>query len=349
VSKRYISVYSGAGGFDLGLVRAGFTPALMVDESRSACSTLRAAVPDAAVLPADIHDLLNTGTVATLTDVAPAVLVAGQPPVLSTAAARSSSVDPEDDAPQLMYRFLDVVAQGRPDAFIMAVMPFLTSSRWAPVLARLRRTARDLGYDTFTPVIDAAEYGTPQHRDRLFFIGMPKGAKPDTAAAFRANGKVSAGTALRAAQVQLTRDISCPSGVRLAARPVLRNSPYSGMLLAGPGRMLDLRKVAPVLPAALGGNKTPVLDTAQLESGTSPHIEGYHDYLWRLNGTPDKYGEDITRYMRRLSLRECAALQGFPPNYPLRGAPLAQFKLIGSAVPPPLAEAVGRAVMAGLS
>lgn len=348
MTKSYISVFSGAGGLDLGLVRAGFTPGLMVDESRPACSTLRAAMPATTVMTADIHDLLNTGTVTALTAAVPAVLVAGQPPILGHTGSAGGSVESEDDAPQLMYRFLDVVAQGRPDAFIMAAMPFVTSPRWDAVLTRLRRTARDLGYDTFTPVIDAAEYGTAQHRDRLFFIGMPKGCKPDTTAAFRADGKISAGAALRAIPPG-TRDISCPSGVRLASRPVLRNSPYSGTLLAGSGRMLDLRRVAPVLPAALGGNKTPVLDWTQLDFGADPHIEAYHDYLWRLNGTPENYGKDVTGYMRRLTLRECAALQGFPPDYPLRGAPLAQFKLTGSAVPPPLAEAVGRSVLAGLS
>lgn len=345
MTQRYFSLFSGAGGLDLGLIRAGFKPGLLADESRPACATLRTAMPSAAVMNADVHDLLNLGTFTQLTAQAPVALVAGQPPLLNGRLG-GAAVNPESDAPQLLYRFLDVVGQARPTAFIMATLPFLTSPRWGMVLARLRRVSRDLGYDTFTPVIDAAEYGVPQHRDRLFFIGMPRGCKPDTAAAFRAP-RVTAGTALRALHRQSVRDIPCPSGVRLLPNPVLRNSPYSGSLIAGTGRMIDLRKPAPVLPSAIGGNKTPVIDIGQLEHDTDPWIEGYHDYLWRLHGTPGKYGSEGR--MRRLSLRECVVLQGFPADYPLRGAPLAQFKMTGAAVPPALGEAVGRSVEAGLA
>ena len=344
MTNRYVSVFSGAGGLDHGLAQAGYKPGTVSDESRSACDTLRAALPAACVLPGDVHDLLNSGAFATAA-AGGAALVAGQPPLVGKVEGEAP-VDPDGDTPQLLYRFMDVTAQVKPTAFIMAAMPFLNSSRWGAVLGRLRRRARELGYDTYTPVIDAAEYGVPQHRYRLFLIGMPKGCKPAAAAVPR-GGKLSSGAAIRAIPPG-TRDIPCPSGVRLAERPVVRNSPYSGQLLAGPGRMLDLRRVSPLLSASLGGNKTPVIDVTQLESDAVPRIEGYHDYLWRLDGQPDRYGEDITRYMRRLSLRECAALQGFPPDYPLRGSAVAQFKIVGAAVPPALGRAVGRAVAEGL-
>jgi DNA (cytosine-5)-methyltransferase 1 len=345
VTYRYISVFSGAGGFDLGMLRAGFKPGLVTAEPQAAYLTLKAAMPSAAVMNADVHDLLNAGTFAALAAKAPAALVIGQPPVPGSP-SHGRPADPDGDAPQLMYRFTDVVAQVRPDAFIMAAPPYTAGTRWDDVMTRLRHTARTLGYDTFTPVLDAADYGTAQIRPRLFLIGMPAGCKPDPDAAPRTAGTVSAGTALRSLPAAV-QDIACPAEVRLAPAPVLRSSPYASTLLAGPGRMLDLRKPAPVLPTLIGGNKTPVLDIMQLKSGDAPWIEGYHDYLYRLDGTPGKYGSEGK--MRRLSLRECAALQGFPPDYPFRGAPLDRFKLAGSAVPPPLAEAVGRAVLAGLT
>lgn len=351
MTQRYVSVFSGAGGLDLGLLRAGFKPGIVSEESPAAYRTLAAALPTAAVMNADVHDLLNAGAFAAVAAQAPASLVAGSPPVLS-GKPETAQVDPEGDAPQLLYRFLDVVAQARPDAFVMVTLPFLAGARWALVMSRLRRVSRDLGYDTFTPVIDAADIGLPQHRDRMLFIGMPRGCKPDALDAYRVRHKETAGMALRALHAAgAVRDIPCPAGVRLATAPVVRNSPYSGTLVAGPGRVMDLRKVAPVLPAGIGGNKTPVLDTRQLEHGEEPWIDGYHDYLHRLGGTPGKYGSEEAgvRQMRRLSLRECAALQGFPGDYPFRGVPVAQFKMVGTAVPPVLGEAAGRIVAAGLS
>lgn len=351
MTQRTVSLFSGAGGLDLGLLRAGFQPGLMVDASSTACSTLRRAMPTAGVLPADIHDVINAETVKTLADVAPVSLVAGQPPLVPGPVKSEAPVDPDSDNPQLLYRFMDVVAQGRPTAFVLASIPALAGERWNAVLERLRHTARTLGYDTFAPVIGADEYGTPQRKDRLFLIGMPKGTKLEVSAAVRVPSKVSAGTALRALEREILsgkraiRDLPCPSGVHLHERPVVRASAYSGQLLTGPGRIIDLRRPAPALPSAIGGNKTPVLDMTQLEFDATPWIEGYHAYL-KARGVPGEYGSEGK--MRRLSLRECAVVQGFPADYPFSGSPLAQFKQVGSAVPPQLGEAVGRAVMAGL-
>lgn len=52
------------------------------------------------------------------------------------------------------------------------------------------------------------------------------------------------------------------------------------------------------------------------------------------------------RQFRRLTPEECAALQAFPRAYPFKGSKTARYRQIGNAVPPPLAQAVGEAVLA---
>lgn len=344
MTNAYISLFSGAGGLDLGLTRAGLAPALLCDENRAACDTLQAAFPrPATAMLTDIHDLLNAGTIPAVSRPAP-VLVAGEPPLVGTAGT-APVVNPDGDVPQLLYRFMDAVGQARPDAFAMVSVAALNNSRWEAVMFRLRSTARELGYDTFTPVFDAADYGTAQHRERLVLVGMPKGCKPDASVAAKKQ-KLSAGAALSALPGG-TRDIPCPSGVGLTGKPVVRSSAYSGQLLSGTGRMLDLSRTAPAVATGLGGNKTPVLDETQLEFGATPWIESYHQYLLG-GGGPHTDLPPWVR-MRRLSLRECAALQGFPPDYPFRGAAVSQFRLCGGAVPPGIGEAVGAGILAGLA
>jgi DNA (cytosine-5)-methyltransferase 1 len=344
---KYISLYSGAGGFDLGLMRAGFTPAIATDEHQASASTCRAALPEGTtVICADIHDLLNAEVFSGFGKRGDLTLVAGRPPLLGLSPAEGD-VDPESDSPQLLFRFMDAVEQAKPAAFIMTTTPVLASRRWAQVLGALRSRARAAGYRCSAPVLDAADYGVAQRRELMFLIGLPAGAKPAPEAGPQ-RPRVSAGAAIAAAAAVTTlRDIPCTSAVYPHPHPKVTGSPYSGQLVTGWGRMLDLRRVAPSLSIELGANKTPVIDVMQLESGATPWIEGYHRML--VEGHLPLAQWPPGAVMRRCSLRECAALAGFPADHPFSGADLPQFKMVGQSVPPPLAEAVGRAVLAGLS
>jgi len=348
MTHRYISLFAGAGGLDLGLMRAGLVPSVITDEDMYACQCLRAVTAGTGkVVCADVHDLINSGLFGAAGK-APLTLAAGQPPLLPGGGTDSRAVDPDGDCPQLLYRFMDAVAEARPAAFMMTGSPALTGTRWSAVMSRLRAEAGRLGYAVSEPVIDAADLGVPQHRRRLVLTGMPAGTSPAYPVA-QGGEKVSAGAALRSLKGAV-RDIPCTAAVQLAQRPDVRASAYASVLLTGPGRVLDLNRVAPALPPALGGNKTPVLDAGQLEKGEVPWIEGYHGYLRRLGGTPGGYGseEEGVKRMRRLTLRECAALQGLPPAHPFHGPAIAQFRLAGGAVPPAIGEAAARAILAGL-
>jgi DNA (cytosine-5)-methyltransferase 1 len=48
---------------------------------------------------------------------------------------------------------------------------------------------------------------------------------------------------------------------------------------------------------------------------------------------------------RKLTVRECAKLQGFPDDYPFRGGSRSQYQQVGNAIPPIMAEAIGRAII----
>jgi site-specific DNA-cytosine methylase len=65
------------------------------------------------------------------------------------------------------------------------------------------------------------------------------------------------------------------------------------------------------------------------------------------NGGPDRASDAafLASGRRRLTVEECAILQGFPPGHPFTGTTEARYTQVGNAVPPALAEAVGRAAM----
>jgi DNA (cytosine-5)-methyltransferase 1 len=132
----------------------------------------------------------------------------------------------------------------------------------------------------------------------------------------------------------------CVAQITPAKNPVMRKSPYAGMLFNGKGRPLNIDAPAPTLPASMGGNKTPIIDQQQLDEDADPWIVSYHRHL-ELGGHPHK---SIPNRLRRLTLEEAAAIQTFPSGMHWSGRISEQFKQIGNAVPPELAYHVALAV-----
>lgn len=342
---RYVSFYSGCGGLDLGTELAGFDPVLKVELDNWSVETLRAVRRKAGggppVLQEDMDILVTTGTLKDLRD-SNIDLVVGGPPCQGFSVA--GRMDPEDLRSRQVFTFLDAVRQVRPRAFIMENVAALTGKRWSLVLDRLRARAERSGYNVSVHVLDAAEFGVPQRRSRMFMTGLLDGELPAIPpGAFMTGDGISAGRALRAVKWPVEDDLVTPAKIIPCKSPVLRKSPYAGMLFNGGGRVINLNEPAQTLPATMGGNRTPIIDLGQLKRGAVPWIEGYHKRLYVLHGEPLKNlpGHSL---MRRISVREALVLQGFDVNYPVQGPACARYRQVGNAVPPALSEAVSRAV-----
>jgi DNA (cytosine-5)-methyltransferase 1 len=131
----------------------------------------------------------------------------------------------------------------------------------------------------------------------------------------------------------------------LAKNPVLRKSPYAGMLVNGQGRPVNLHSTINTLTASMGGNKTPIIDENALRTDSKPWIEEYHQRL--MDG---QSAEDVApAHLRRLTVTEAALLQTFPSSFAFEGPQSSKFRQIGNAVPPKLAESVAVALKLALS
>lgn len=108
---------------------------------------------------------------------------------------------------------------------------------------------------------------------------------------------------------------------------------------------MALDEPAKTLPASMGGNATPIIDQLELESGAAPWVVSHHARLLA-GGAPVS---EAPPRMRRLTVQEAAALQTFPEWWRFSGAQVSQYRQIGNAVPPKLAESVARAVARELS
>src|SRR5262249_20113857 len=156
----------------------------------------------------------------------------------------------------------------------------------------------------------ASDFGVPQQRERAFFLGSRVGEAGKLVPVPTRGAPVS----VREALAELPpwgepgNDAVCNARIVPAKGPVLRPSPYAGMLFNGQGRPIALDGPCNTLPATMGGNKTPIIDQRCLEKGVRNWAEEYHAHL-RTGGEPRA---SVPDFLRRLTVQECARLQSFP-------------------------------------
>ena len=233
--------------------------------------------------------------------------------------------------------FIAALRALRPRAFLAENVAGLTEGAMLPRWRRLVEELSAIGYSVTAKVVNAADYGVPQKRRRCVVVGFrdqgpfvfpPPSHGPGLNRPWRATGKVLGLEALG----EPNRAI-----VTYAARPDIRKDPYAGHVFNGGGRPIDPAAPAPTLLASMGGNKTPWLDTANV-------VPEYHSHL--LAGGRPRSG--IVPGARRITVEEAALLQTFPSDMCFEGTRSSRYRQIGNAVPPSLATALGRALMAQL-
>jgi DNA (cytosine-5)-methyltransferase 1 len=336
----YVSLYSGCGGLDIGFRWAGFRPVWANDIDPVALKTYQAALPDHPAVPGDISSLDDRPSLGD------AELVIGGPPCQGFSVA--GRMDPMDPRSRHVWTFLEIVKDVRPRAFVLEnVKALALNRRWTDLLTGLIDRAEHAGFEVRLYVLSAADFGVPQARERMFLVGIRHGEGIHIApCASTLRNQPTLRSALEALPTygQPGNDTLCTAKVTIAKTPVLRRSPWAGMLFNGAGRPMDLDRPAPTLPASMGGNKTPIIDQQQLEKGALPWVVRYHAHLWK-GGTPWKR---VPPRLRRITVEEAAAIQTFPAGMSWAGSQSARYRQIGNAVPPELAYRVALALRASL-
>jgi DNA (cytosine-5)-methyltransferase 1 len=211
-----------------------------------------------------------------------------------------------------------------------------------------------LGYRCYPYLLNASHFGVPQKRERVFFVGfLDKPVEQPTMITRLQKHKRPLCT-VRQTVAHLgpagtdKNPLTCGAKITLAETPVMRRSPYAGMIFNGLGRPLNVDDACATLPASMGGNKTPIVDEVLLYGdSTDDWVVNYHSQIMRGEIKP-QFGLAPSR-LRRLTVKEAALLQTFPENYRFCGSKSSVYRQIGNAVPCKLAEAVAKAVVEELA
>jgi DNA (cytosine-5)-methyltransferase 1 len=349
-----VSLFSGAGGLDEGLIDAGWEILAQMDldedavaslTARSAatarsCTIIQSAIE--ATAPRNLKQLLGIRK-------GELDLLAGGPPCqpFTTTGLRQAINDRR--AETLFPAYLHYVDEFEPRSILIENVDGLLSAalRHRPLALRhsafgpLKRPEQKgsflhwflsqmatRGYAVAWGVIEAADYGVPQYRQRAILIGV-KGERP----------------------CYLPEPTH---GLRGLPPHRTLHSALRGLTQLGPVQPLSLRKKEVYKHIPPGGNwRNLPREMQKLTMGAAFLAEGGKSGWWRrlawdapeptILGMPDHSSTALIHpdELRCLSVAECAAVQTFPRNYAFAGSPRSQYQQIGNAVPPLLAKHLG--------
>jgi len=166
-----ISTFAGCGGSSLDYSMAGFRELLAVEWDDHAVECFRLNFPDVPVYHGDIA-ALSVEECCDLAGVVPGELdvLDGSPPCQGFSTAGRRQLD--DPRNQLFQEFVRLLDGLRPKAFVMENVSGMVKGKMKLVFAEALRALRGCGYQVSARLLDAANYGVPQHRKRMIFIGV---------------------------------------------------------------------------------------------------------------------------------------------------------------------------------
>lgn len=343
-----ISLFSGAGGMDVGFEAAGVNVVLANEIDKTAAKTYAANHPDTELLVDDINNIFSRLSEFKGTD-----LIFGGPPCQGFSVI--GKMNPEDVRSQLIWSFLKAVEIVKPRAFVMENVKALAYiSKWKDVREEYIRQANQLGYGCVPFIINAAEYGVPQKRERVFFVGIRNDYNFADKLTILIEKQKRRAPTIRELYSDLgpagtdKNPSTCRAKITFAVKPVMRRIPYDCLMFNGIGRPIDPDGYSRTVTASMGGNMTLIVDDVYLHDASADNwIQDYYNKLVNHEIVPE-FKEAPAR-LRRLTIKETARIQTFPDSYVFIGPKTNVYKQIGNAVPCEMAKTVAVAVTSYLA
>ena len=362
-----IDLFCGAGGLSLGLEEAGFSVVAAADSDPVATETHTANI-EGLTWTGDLSD--PSAFIRQLDDwgIDDVDLLAGGPPCqpFSTAGmskigdlVRRGSRYPRDERADLWRSFFAIVDRLNPRAMLFENVPNFAQAQGGALLVSLVDELESRGYGVHVEVLEAWRYRVPQHRSRLFVIGIagngsyewpkPIGRRPTVGQAIgdlpvvhadvRDEVQVYEGPprsvlarllrkGLRGSESLLIRDHLTRS-VRPDDAEIYR-------LLEPGDTYMDVPEHLRRYRSDIFSDKYLRLSFEDLSRTITAHIA--KDGYWYIHPRED----------RTLSIREAARIQTFPDRFRFAGHPSSRYQQIGNAVPPLLASAIASSVKGAL-
>ena len=332
-----IDLFCGCGGFSLGFERAGFNVLLGIDVWDDALTTFKHNHKNSDTLQADLS-VISPEQIQPLLKNQKIDVIIGGPPCQGFSVAGKRIVD--DIRNKLYKNFVRFVEFFKPKAFVMENVPNIFSIGGGKVKKSIIKDFTELGYSIEYKVLTASDYGVPQNRRRAFFVGFLNGHKFEFPKPFETDKVTSFEALSDLPEYSVLDGEPYPMDAKSSYQKLMRfqsDRLYNHQTTIHNQKTINIISLVPD-----GGNyKNLPID---LQETRKVHI------AWtRLNSRKPSFTIDTGHnhhfhysFNRVPTVRESARLQSFPDDFIFFGNKGSQLKQVGNAVPPLLAQEIGK-------
>jgi len=365
---KFISLFAGIGGFDLGLKRAGMICDSMCEIDKNAQVILRHHFPDAKLF----DDVKEIG-IATHERKSIDLICGGFPCQDVSIAGKRQGLAGERSG--LWFEFARIIDELEPQWVVIENVPGLLSSNKGKDFAIIIRWLAERGYGVAWRVLDAQYFGVPQRRRRVFIVGSfgdgraaevlferesSSGDTPpsrekgqEVAYSLRANpshsgdkGDGGINTTMISTGVAGTATESQAGAI--AAEPGVHQQNYiafsAGQSAGAYGIAADENVTPPIRAGESGTNRVPTI--AWQNRQQSGEVRMQDDTMPTVSKQWGTGGNNVPFVgARRLTPTECERLQGFPDGWTDGQSDSTRYRQLGNAVAVPVIEWIGRRIM----
>lgn len=315
----YIDLFCGAGGFSIGFNKVGFKNVFALDINKEWCETYKNFFPQHKVICEDIKEFSDIQIKQLCKGKKIDVIIGGPPCQGFSIAGNIGRTFVDDHRNHLFKEFARTVSVVQPKYFVMENVARLYSHRSGKTREEIVRTFLNLGYQTSAQIVNSVDFGVPQKRRRVIFIGTK--SRDKIICSLRKQKKIST-----------VKD-------SISDLPVLKSGQKSSFpnheAMTHTRQMLEkMRYVSD------GGNRVEIPAELRPKSGDARKYIRYNSAEPSVCITGDMRKVFHYKENRALTVRELARLQTFPDDFIFVGTRISQQQQVGNAVPPLLAEEI---------
>lgn len=304
-----LEICAGAGGQAIGLERAGFEHLALVEIEPLACKTLMYNRPDWNIIQGDVKYFSAESYKGKID-----LLAGGVPcPPFSVAGKQLGNLDERDLFPEAIR----LIKECTPKAILLENVKGLLDPKFESYRAAILEELNGLGYKCEWRLLNASDYGVSQLRPRAILVGL---------------------------KTKYAKYFNWPEKSSIAPASV-------GELLYGEMAQLGwenvnewVKQANKIAPTLVGGSKK----HGGADLGPTRSKRAWAELSVDGKGVADKPPTNGFKGNPKLTIKMTALIQGFPPTWQFAGKKTPAYRQIGNAFPPPVAEAVGKAIKKAL-